>query len=200
MKIFTLIMMCALFFTVAGWAQTQPLLLDDFEGVISGGPEGTVDFGAGNGSAVQVVADAQIKNTGAQSLKVTYDAISGGYMYVARGLGLDAKNSCWLLKPEEIAWDSYKSLTFYMYGQDSKAQVAFDVKDNGNEMWRFFVEDNFKGWKKVVCPFEQFFARSDWQPDSADKNEAIDFPLKSFQFEPLPEAEGILYFDTVELS
>ena len=86
-----------------------------------------------------------------------------------------------------------------MYGSDSKTKVAFDIKDNGNEMWRFMLEDNFKGWKQIVCPFKDFFARGDWQPNSADKNYTLDFPIKSFQFEPLPEAKGALYFDDVRL-
>jgi hypothetical protein len=87
-----------------------------------------------------------------------------------------------------------------MYGNDSKTRVAVDLKDSGNEMWRIIVTDDFKGWKQVVCPLKDFFARSDWQPDNADKNGAIDFPLKSYQFEPLAVAKGTLYFDDVELS
>ncbi|MBI5145575.1 MAG: hypothetical protein HZA27_05290 [Candidatus Omnitrophica bacterium] len=180
-------------------AQVNDLLLNDFEGPICGGPEGTVDFGAGGGSSVEVTAATDIKYSGSQSLKVTYNAVSGGYMWVARGFGLDAKNAAWIEKPELISWDKYNAISFYVYGSDSQAQIAFDIKDNGNEMWRFLVGDNFKGWKQMVCPFNEFFARSDWQPDNADKNGVLDFPIKSFQFEPLPEAKGILYFDKVEL-
>ena len=177
----------------------QNLLLDDFEGEISGGPEGTVDFGAGAGSSLQVKAATDIKNTGAQSLRLVYDAVSGGYMWVARGFGLDAKHAAWLVKHDEINWPQYQAWSFYMYGSDSKAKIAFDIKDNGNELWRFMVEDNFKGWKQIVCPFCEFFARGDWQPDNAEKNATLDFPIKSFQFEPRPVAKGVTYFDTVEL-
>ena len=179
--------------------QSQGLLLDDFEGPISGGPEGTVDFGAGNGSSVDVTAAQDIKYSGNQSLKVSYDAVSGGYMYVALGFGLDAKNTAWLVKPEDINWSKYKAFSFYVYGSDSKVQVAFDIKDNGNEMWRFMFEDNFMGWKKIVCPFNMFLARDDWQPDNADNNLNLDFPIQVFQFEPRPAAQGTLYFDRVEL-
>jgi len=38
------------------------------------------------------------------SLKVTYDAVPGGYMWIARGFGLDAKNTAWLVKNEDIKW------------------------------------------------------------------------------------------------
>ena len=176
-------------------------MIDDFEGVITGGPEGTVDFGVGNGSSVNVTASTEIKHSGNQALKVEYDAIAGGYMWIARGFDLDVKGAAyWRVKPEDIKWKDYNALSFYMYGANSKANVAFDLKDNGNEIFRFIVEDNFTGWKQIVCTFAQFFARTDWQPNNADKNSAIDFPIKSFQFEPLPESKGILYFDDVELA
>jgi hypothetical protein len=182
------------------FAQSESLLIDDFEGVLSGPPSGTVDFGAGGGSILEVSADTQIKYSGKQSLKVQYDAVSGGYMWIARGFGLDAQNSSWLIKPEEIIWKDYGVFSFYLYGSNSKVQIAFDIKDSGNEMWRFLVEDNFAGWKEIVCPFKDFFVRDDWQPDSADKNAVLDFPVKSFQFEPRPEAKGTLYFDSVSLA
>jgi len=200
MKIWHLALILVLSITVSCAAQNKGLLIDDFENPISGGPDGTVDFGAGGGSSVDVIADTGIKYSGKQSLKVTYDAVSGGYMWVARGLGLDAKNTAWLVKPEDIDWKKFKAISFYMYGSDSKARIAFDIKDNGKEMWRYMLEDNFKGWEKITCPFNEFFARSDWQPDNADKNAALDFPIKSFQFEPRPEAKGTLYFDAVELT
>ena len=181
------------------FAQGKDLLIDDFEGAITGGPEGTVDFGAGSGSTLDVTAAADIKNSGNQSIKASFDAVSGGYMWIARGFGLDAKNTAWLVKPEDIDWSKYKGISFYMYGSDSKTQVAFDVKDNTGELWRFITTDDFKGWKRIICPFSEFQVRGDWQPSSADKNGVLDFPLKSFQFEPRPVAKGVLYFDTVEL-
>jgi len=186
-------------FVTFSFAQDNELVIDSFEVEISGGPEGTLDFGAGNGSSVEVTAATDIKNSGNQAIKVTYDAVSGGYMWVARGFSLDSKNAGWLVKPEAIDWKEYSAISFYMYGSDSKARIAFDLKDNGNEMWRFLLEDNFKGWKRIVCPFNEFFARGDWQPDSSDKNATMDFPLKSYQFEVLPPAKGALYFDDVKL-
>jgi len=177
----------------------ETLLLDDFEGVISGGSDGTVDFGAGGGSSVDVVADKEIKKLGEQSLKVNYEAVSGGYMWVARGFEVDASNAGWLVKPEEINWQEYNAISFYIYGSNSGADIAFDIKDNGNEMWRFMVVDDFQGWKQIVCPFSEFFVRDDWQPQDADNNLNLDFPIQSYQFEPRPEAKGILYFDQVEL-
>lgn len=187
--------------SVAGacWAAGSNLLVDDFEIVVSNGPEGTVDFGSGNGSTVEVTQTTDIKNTGNQSLKVTYDAVNDGYIYVARGNGLDAKNAQWTINPADIKWEDYSALSFYLYGTDSKAKIAFDVKDNGGEIWRFITDDDFKGWKKVVVSFDKLVMRDDWQPNDADKNGVIDFPIRVFQFEPLPGSKGTLYFDTVEL-
>jgi len=181
------------------FAQDADLLIDGFEVAISGGPEGTVDFGAGNGSSVEVRAATDIKQEGNQSIKVTYDALPGGYIFVARGFGLDAKNAGWVVGNKEIDWNKYKGISFYMYGNDSKTKIAFDLKDNGAELWRNIIEDNFRGWKKINCPFSEFFVRGDWQPDAADKNATMDFPLRNYQIEPLPPAKGTLYFDQVEL-
>jgi hypothetical protein len=180
-------------------AADSNLLLDDFEMTVSSGAEGTVDSGSGNGSSVQVSAATDIKNSGNQALRVVYDAVPGGYIYVARGSGLDAKNANWPIKPSDIQWQEYSAISFYVYGTDSKAKIAFDIKDNGGEIWRFITEDDFKGWKKVVVSFDKFIVRDDWQPQDADKNGQLDFPIKIFQFEPLPESKGTLYFDTVEL-
>lgn len=188
--IFVLVSVC--------FAQEKSLLIDDLEGEISGIPDGTVDYGAGNGSTIEVTASTDIKQSGNQAIKVNFDAVAGGYMWVARGVDLSAERADWQVKPEEIAWEKYEVISFYMYGTDSKADVAFDIKDNGNEMWRFMVKDDFKGWKQISCAFDQFYARDDWQPDNADKNGKIDYSIKSYQFEPR-SGKGTLYFDAVAL-
>jgi hypothetical protein len=198
-KLFFLAAIMVLSVTGVGLAESDNLLLDDFEVSVTGGPEGTVDFGAGNGSTVTVTQAADIKHSGNQALKVVYDAVPGGYIYVARGSGLDAKNASWTIKPSDIKWEGYNAISFYVYGTDSKAKIAFDIKDNGGEIWRFITEDNFKGWKQVVASFDKFIVRDDWQPQDADGNKQLDFPIKVFQFEPLPGSKGTLYFDTIEL-
>ena len=181
------------------FAQGKSLLLDDFEGVISGGANGTVDFGVGNGSSVSVAPSKDVTYAGKQSLKITFDAVSGGYMWIARGFGLDAQNAGWMVKPENIDWPNYNAISFNLRGDNSKAKIAFDIKDSGNEIWRFVIDDDFTGWREITCPFDKFMVRSDWQPDNADNNFEINFPLRSYQFEPLPESKGVIYVDDVEL-
>lgn len=173
------------------------ILIDDFEGEIT---NQTVDFGTGKGSTLEVLAEREIKFSGEQSIKIIYNAVLGGYMWIARGYDLDVKGaSCWQIHPQDINWKDFEGISFYMYGENSKNRIAFDIKDNGNEIWRFILRDNFSGWKQIFCPFEEFFARSDWQPQDSDRNNLLDFPLKIFQFEPLPEGRGVIYFDCVEL-
>jgi hypothetical protein len=173
-------------------------LLDDFEGSIVSGQ--TVDAGAGNGSAVTVSADTQEKRSGDQSLKIDYDAVSGGYMWIARGYNLDVKGAAlWSAEPEKVNWAGYGAVSFYFKGSGSGAQMAFDIKDAGGEIFRFMVKDDAKDWKQVVCSFDQFFPRGDWQPETADKNGTLDFPVRSFQFEPIAIAKGVINVDEVSL-
>ena len=61
------------------------------------------------------------------------------------------------------------------------------------------VKDDFEGWKEMVIPFTSFIARGDWQPDTADGNRKLDFPVQSYQFEPKTVGSNVLYFDCVTL-
>ena len=173
------------------------LLIDSFEGNLD---KTTVDFGAGRGSKVNISASKQIKKCGEQSLRIEYESKPSGYMWVARGYDLDVKGAAkWIKKPQEIPWKKFNAFSFWMYGNNSGHIIAFDIKDNGGEMHRFIIEDNFKGWKKIICPFKDFFPRSDWQPQKAVKNGVLDFPVKSFQFEPRTPGKGVIYIDCVRL-
>lgn len=192
-----------LFFASVGMLYAQEknvLVLDGFEGEIVSDPKGTIDAGAGNGSTIEVSADKDQKYSGEQSLKIVYDAVSGGYMWVARGYNLDVKGAAqWNVAPESVDWPKYKAITFYMNGSNSGANIAFDVKDASKEMFRFMIKDDFTGWKKIVCSFDQFFPRGDWQPSDADTNAVLDFPIKSFQFEPIAVNRSSFNIDDVSL-
>lgn len=176
------------------------LVLDDFEGEIVAGPSGTIDAGSGNGSSVEVSADKVDKVSGEQSLKITYGAAAGGYIWVARGYELDVKGAAkWINEPGKIEWSRYGAISFFLRGTASGGKIAFDVKDAQNEMFRFMVTDDSKEWKPVICPFDQFFARGDWQPVHATTNATLDFPIKSFQWEPIAVAQGTINVDEVVL-
>lgn len=185
---------------LCGAQQQNVLVLDEFEGEIVSDPKGTIDAGAGNGSSIQVSADQDVKHGGEQSLKIVYNAVSGGYMWVARGYNLDVKGAAqWNILPKDVDWPKYKAITFYMNGSNSGANIAFDIKDSGKEMFRFMIKDDFTGWKKIVCSFDQFFPRGDWQPSDADVNGVLDFPIMSFQFEPIAIKNGSFNIDDVSL-
>ena len=173
------------------------VMIDSFEWPID---KETVDYGASEGSSVKVEADTQQKVCDAQSLKIEYELKPSGYMWIARGYGLDVKGAArWLIAPAEIKWKAYNAISLQIYGSNSGGVVAFDIKDAKGEIWRFIIDDDFSGWKEIICPFKDFFVRRDWQPDKATKNDLIDFPIMSFQFEPRLPGTGTFYFDCVKV-
>lgn len=178
--------------------QGNEVLVDDFEGVISTGLEGTVDAGSGSGSSIEVLASRDIKFHGRQSLKITFDAAAQGYMWAARGWGLDVKTAAvWRIEPKKIDFNKFNAIAFYLYGANTNTQIAVDLVDSGFEYWRYLIKDDFSGWKEFVIPLSDFFARGDWQPDKADKNASLDLPVNVFQFEPRPIGKGTIYVDYV---
>jgi hypothetical protein len=172
------------------------LLLDNLEGELN---HQTVDYGSDAASSIDVSGAADVKICGKQSLKLAYDLDAAGYMFCARGFGLDAlEANKWSKEPSKINWNRYQGFSFMMFGQKN-GKVAFDVKDSGGEMWRIILDDDVEGWKEVVIPFSALTAREDWQPESAARNKILDFPIKSYQWEPRAPGKGVLYFDCVKL-
>jgi hypothetical protein len=65
-------------------------------------------------------------------------------MWVARGYNLDVKGAaCWLVEPKDIAWEKYNALSINVYGTGSGGVITLDIKDAGEEMWRFLIDDDF---------------------------------------------------------
>ena len=127
---------------------------------------------------MNVAGDSVVKVCHAQSLKLTYELSTSGYMWVARGFDLDVKGAAaWLVRPEDVSWARYNALSIFMYGSETGAVIAFDIKDSGGEMWRFLLDDDYKGWKEIICPFNNFFLRKDWQPEQAVLNEQLDMTV-----------------------
>lgn len=189
----------------SGYA-ADSLLLDSFEGQIvpagitSGSMSGNVDYGAGGGSSVEVYADDTDKVDGKQSLKIVFFAMPGGWIWIARGYNIDVKGAgAWEVRPQDIKWDKYNAFSFWMKGTGSGKQMAVDIIDAKKEYFRYLVKDDSDKWKQVIIPFKAFEARTDWQPNNANKNKTLDFPIMTFQFEPRPKNEGEWNLDKVEL-
>lgn len=178
--------------------QASPILIiDSFEGKIVGGIDATVDYGSGAGATVDVSSAREPVYHGRQSLKIVYDNTEGGYMWIARGYNLTMKNAGqWRVLPSKIKWDKYDALLFYLYGEGSGNEIAVDIIDSGKEYWRHLIKDDVAGWKEVVIPFSDFKARTDWQPDNAERNSVMDFPINVFQFEP-KTGKGTIFVDKV---
>lgn len=174
----------------------KEMTLDSFEGDID---NTTVDYGASNSSSMTAIADTELKVCGEQSLKLDYQLKSGGYMWAARGYDLDVIGAAkWETEPQKVPWRNFNAISLQMYGQNTGSVVAFDIIDSGKEYWRFILDDDFSGWKEIICPFDVFFARKDWQPEKTAKNEILDFPIMAFQFEPRLPGKGIYRFDCVK--
>lgn len=183
-----------------GCSQSQnSLLLDSFEGEVS---HKTFDYGSSKNSSVKIEAEKKKKLCGRQSLKITYTLKPSGYMWIARGYNLDVKGAGWgnNIEPKTIKWDKYNSFSLAVYGKKTNRTLALDIKDKGGEIWRYLIDDDFSGWKTIIIKFSDFFPRKDWQPSSAVVNETLDFPIMSFQFEPLTPGKGDYLIDCVKLT
>lgn len=175
---------------------SQEVMLDSFEGAVS---KKSADFGSSKDTKITVTASKDKKVCGNQSLQIEYDLSSSGYMYCARGYGLDVFGAVWEgPQPDKISWDDFSGISLQVYGS-KRGDIAFDLKDNGGEMWRFMIQDDFNGWKEVYVPFYSLTVREDWQPPKADGNKLLDFPVKSFQFEPRKAGAGTVNFDCVKV-
>lgn len=183
-------------------AQAQEkLLIDDFEGPIYTGPSGTVGTGTTEYAILEITADTDIKYSGEQSLKVTFNTGSGkGTAWIAKGFDLEESSGAgWPVNPKDIEWNKYSGFSFYIYGGNSGNKIKLHVTDNGSEIFEYVFTDDFIGWKDITCNFNDFYA-GPWQPENADKNNKIDFPVKSFTF-IFPSGEtGTLYIDRAELT
>ncbi len=177
-------------------ANRVELMLDSFEGPLN---SRTVDYGSDSNTRIRVVSSPLIKKCGRQSLLIDYKLSEDGYMYCARGFGLDVPGAHWAgPNPKDIEWSNYTGFSIQVHGSN-QGTIAFDVRDNGGELHRFMIEDNFRGWREIIVPFSSLTARTDWQPKSADGNKTLDFPIWTFQFEPKNVGEGKAYFDCVML-
>lgn len=201
-SVVTGVLMISAFALAAG----NSLLLDSWEGQIigagitSGSMAGNVDYGAGGGSSLEIYADKTTKVDGEQSIKLVFFAMPGGWMWCARGYNIDVKGAAaWLVKPDNIKWNDYDTISFWWKGTGSGKILAFDIIDAKKEYFRFTVKDESTEWKQIIAPFKDFAVRTDWQPATAVKNGVLDFPIMTYQFEPRPRNEAEWNFDKVEL-
>lgn len=172
------------------------LMLDNLEGELTAE---TVDYGADDSSTINLSADTDIKFCGKQSLKLEYNLQPSGYLFCARGYGLDtvAANK-WLKDPQKINWSRYQGFSF-MVSSTQKTIVAFDIKDAGDEIWYFESEVVPGDWQEITVSFDALTVRQDGQTQTAARNNVLDFPIQSYRWESRTPGEGTLHFDCVKL-
>lgn len=96
-------------------------------------------------------------------------------------------------------WSRFRALSFWMYGTNSRQMFVVELNDSGEEHFRSpIITDDFTGWKQIVIPFEEFASRDDWQPENAEIDLAITWPLKDFQPFASVGGSGYILIDLVE--
>ncbi|MDJ0807265.1 MAG: carbohydrate binding domain-containing protein [Gammaproteobacteria bacterium] len=64
-------------------------------------------------------------------------------------------------------WRGFKSISFWLYGQNSNSALFIEILDNRNpnsesggaEVYSHSFTDNFSGWKLINIPFNEFFRK-----------------------------------------
>ncbi len=64
-------------------------------------------------------------------------------------------------------WRRFKSLSFWMFGQNTNASLFVEILDNRNpgsrvgdaEVYTYSFSDNFSGWRFIRVPFSEFFRK-----------------------------------------
>lgn len=185
------------------------LLIDDLEGNIA------ADNGCGNGAECSITfvkketSPADVYS-GNQAMKITYDKSFGGYMFCARGFGLKPametpeEKLVWTVAPESIDFQKFNAFGFYIKGNNTNNTVAVDILDKDREIFRYIFSDDSSDWKEMVISFSQFISRDDYQPNWDKRNKMIDFPIVTYQFEPLEgtgkEIKGDIIIDAVHFA
>lgn len=150
-------------FAGAGPAAAAPV--DGFEGGLPAGIDGSngilIGFSTFQGSGAVAIGTTSTPPApvpgaapGNRVLKLDVDTDSfAGFVHVFENAAVDR------LAPRD--WSSYDTLTFWLYGHDSGAEMYIDVLDNREpgstgypfELWTSTFVDDFSGWKVMSIAF-----------------------------------------------
>lgn len=141
---------------------------------------------AGPGSTMTAEYQTAIVHGGKQALKTKMDTSNwAGTLIELSGATAD--------------WTGYSKLKLWVYGSKSGRRFNIDLEEKGKEQCRYTITDDFEGWKEFVIKLSEFLPRTDWQPNDADKNGKLDFPLKTIQFFTSASFGSTLYFDDISI-
>ncbi|MGE5483061.1 MAG: carbohydrate binding domain-containing protein [Bacteroidota bacterium] len=140
----------------------------------------------------------------ASSIKIT--VVDDPTAHGQRALRIDSVTKDWNGVPisaagdKEFDWSDYRALSMWVYGTNSGVGFFVELNDKGEEHFRSpLIVDDFIGWKQIVIPFEEFLSRDDWQPDTADMDLEITWPIRDFQPFTGASGEGYILIDLIEV-
>lgn len=103
-------------------------------------------------------------------------------------------------KDQVFDWSSFRALSLWVFGTNSGQMFVVELNDKGEEHFRSpLITDDFTGWKQIVIPFEEFASRQDWQPENADIDLDITWPIKDFQPFASVGGAGYILIDLIEV-
>ena len=123
---------------------------------------------------ITISEETSIIAEGESSLKAVWTDSSGA-VYYNFPLGQD--------------WSASKYISFYVYGANSNAEIALQIRfmGHGGENWvDYRWKDNFSGWKKLVFELDN---------PSATSGQIVWTDVQQVLFRPLTIIDAILYFD-----
>jgi len=97
------------------------------------------------------------------------------------------------------SWNINNSLVFKIKGDSSNNIARIEITDNGGERFIKLIPVNFKDWKVITIPFNEFKHRQDWQPDKAPKDGFTLTAVEGISISPTLKGSGVWLIDDLNV-
>ncbi len=84
---------------------------------------------------------------------------------------------------KNIDWKDINTLKLWIFGRMTQRPYFIQIFDKGNELYWYWMKDDWQGWNQVCIPFKSFKFRTPYQPSNAKINHILDFPLSGLGIE-----------------
>lgn len=82
----------------------------------------------------------------------------------------------------KMDWSNMNTFKIWIYGTQTHIPYFIQLEDKENELYWYWLKDEWKGWKKISIPLDSFKFRP-YQHKNAKINHKIDYPLMGMNFE-----------------